>query len=73
MRKAMAFIFGAVVGGVVGAVSALLLTPYSGDELKSVIQKEVDNISIEIKEAALKKREELEKHLDELIHLEEAS
>ncbi len=68
MKKAMAFIFGAVLGGVLGGVTALLLAPYSGDELRTVIQKEVDNIQIEIKEAAQKKRTELEEQLDELIH-----
>ncbi len=68
MKKAMAFIFGAALGGVLGGITALLLAPYSGDELRTVIQKEVDNIQIEIKEAAQKKRTELEEQLDELIH-----
>ena len=73
MRKAMAFIFGAVMGGVIGAVSALLLTPYSGNELKTAIQKEVDKISVEIKDAAVKKRAELEEQLEELIKSEETA
>ncbi len=72
MKKAMAFIFGAVLGGVLGGITALLLAPYSGDELRTVIQKEVDNIQIEIKEAAQKKRAELEDQLDELIHPQES-
>ena len=72
MKKAMAFIFGAVLGGVLGGITALLLAPYSGEELRTVIQKEVDNIQIEIKEAAQKKRAELEEQLDELIHPQES-
>jgi len=72
MKKAMAFIFGAVLGGVLGGVTALLMAPYSGKELQTVIQKEVENIQIEIKEAAQKKRAELEEHLDELIHSQES-
>lgn len=68
MKKAMAFIFGAVLGGVLGGVAALLLAPYSGDELRSVIQTEVENIQVEIKEAAQNKRNELEGQLEELIH-----
>ncbi len=72
MRKAMAFIFGAVLGGVLGGITALMLAPYSGEELRTVIQKEVDNIQIEIKEAAQKKRAELEEQLDELIHPKES-
>jgi gas vesicle protein len=72
MKKAMAFIFGAVLGGVLGGITALMLAPYSGEELRTVIQKEVDNIQIEIKEAAQKKRAELEDQLDELIHPQES-
>ena len=72
MKKAMAFIFGAVLGGVLGGITALMLAPYSGEDLRTVIQKEVDNIQIEIKEAAQKKRAELEEQLDELIHPQES-
>jgi gas vesicle protein len=72
MKKAFAFIFGAVMGGIIGGVTALLLTPYSGKELQTVIKKEVENIQVEIKEAAQTKRAELEKQLDELIHLQES-
>ena len=73
MRKAMAFVFGAVMGGVIGAVTTLLLTPYSGEELKTVLQKEVDKIAIEIKEAAINKRAELEEQLEELINPQETA
>ena len=72
MKKAMAFIFGAVLGGVLGGITALMLAPYSGEDLRTVIQKEVDNLQIEIKEAAQKKRAELEEQLDELIHPQES-
>ncbi len=68
MKKAMVFVFGAVLGGILGGLTAILLAPYSGEELRTVIKKEVDNIQIEIKEAAQKKRTELEAQLDELIH-----
>ena len=67
MRKAMAFMFGAIIGGILGAVTALLLAPYSGDELRSAIQKQVDSLQVEIKEAAQQKRTELEDQLEELI------
>ena len=67
MRKAMAFVIGAVMGGVIGALSALLLTPYSGKELKTALQNEVDKISAEIKDAAIQKRAELENQLEEMI------
>ena len=73
MRKAMAFIFGAVMGGVIGALAALLLTPYSGSELKTAIQNEVDKISVDIKDAAIKKRAELEEQLEEMINSQESA
>jgi gas vesicle protein len=67
MRKAMAFTIGAIIGGVLGAVTALLLAPYSGDELRTAIQKQVDSLQMEIKEAAQQKRAELEEQLEVLI------
>ena len=72
MKKAMAFIFGAVLGGVLGGLTALLLAPYSGEEFRSVIEKSVDNIQIEIKEAAQQKRIELEELLQEFINPQES-
>ena len=72
MKKAMAFVFGAVLGGVLGGLTALLLAPYSGDELRSVIQQGVENIQIEVKEAAQQKRAELEDQLQEFITPQES-
>jgi gas vesicle protein len=72
MRKAIAFTFGAILGGILGGLTAILLAPYSGDELRSSIRKQFDQIQLEIKDAAIKKREELEQQLNELINLEEA-
>lgn len=72
MRKAMSFMFGAVLGGIIGGLTALLLAPYSGEELQTVIKKEVEKIQVEIKEAAQKKRAELEEQLDELINPQES-
>ena len=72
MKKAMAFVFGAVLGGVLGGVTALLLAPYSGEEMRSVIQKNVENIQIEIKEAAQQRRVELEEQLQGFINPQES-
>ncbi|MCK4490403.1 MAG: YtxH domain-containing protein, partial [Anaerolineales bacterium] len=63
---------GAVLGGILGGLAALLLTPYSGKELRSTIRQQVDEIQIEIKEAAQNKRAELEKQLEVLIEQKEA-
>jgi len=70
MRKAMAFTFGAVLGGILGGLTALLLAPSSGEELRSTIRTQVDQIQIEIKDAAMQKRQELEQQLDDLIKSE---
>jgi len=72
MRKAMSFTFGAILGGVLGALTALLLAPYSGEELRSAIQKSVEDIQIDVKEAALQKRAELEDQLQEFINPQES-
>ena len=67
MRKAMAFTIGALIGGVIAAVTALILAPYSGKELRDAIQKQVDSLQTEIKEAAEKRRAELEEQLEGFI------
>ena len=72
MRKAMSFVFGAVLGGILGGLTALLLAPYSGQEMRAMIGKEVENIQIEIKEAAQQKRTELEGQLQEFINPQES-
>ena len=72
MRKAMAFVFGAVLGGVLGGLTALLLAPYSGEEMRSEIKQRVENIQIEVKEAAQQKRAELEEQFQEFINPQES-
>ncbi len=44
-----AFVFGAVLGGVLGSLTALLLAPSSGEELRSNIQSQVDQIQVEMR------------------------
>jgi len=72
MKKAMAFVFGTFLGGIIGGLAALLLAPYSGEEMRSVIQQNVENIQIEIKEAAQQKRAELEGQLQDFINPQES-
>lgn len=65
MKKAINFVLGALIGGIVGATAALLYAPSSGEALRLDLQKKAQNIQIEIKEAAQQKRVDLEKQLSE--------
>ena len=64
--KIMRFLEGLVLGGLVGASLAILLAPASGDELRGRIQSEVDRVRLEVKEAAVQRRSELEEQLSAL-------
>lgn len=66
MKKTGAFLFGALMGAVIGATLVLLYTPESGENLRRQLQDRVANIQNEINQAALAKRQELEAQLEEL-------
>ncbi len=66
MRRVMSFFTGAVLGGLVGATLALLLAPYSGDDLRDEVQARFDRIKQEMENAASTRRAELEAHLESL-------
>jgi gas vesicle protein len=55
MRNFFSFLAGSIMGAAVGAAAALLLTPYSGEELREMAR-----------EAAYAKREQLEARMREL-------
>ena len=63
MKRTISFLSGAVMGGLVGAILALLLTPASGDELRAQMQERSKRIQAEVKEAAAARRSELEEQL----------
>jgi gas vesicle protein len=54
------------MGGLVGATLALLLTPASGEELRTKMQNQVNQIQAEVKSAAQSRRAELEEQLTNL-------
>ena len=66
MSKFAEFLKGLVWGGLVGSALVLLLTPYSGEELKSRITGFTQNVRTEVQQAGLAKREELEAQLKQL-------
>jgi gas vesicle protein len=63
MSRFVNFIFGAVLGGLVGSALALLLTPASGESLRNQMRETVVEVQEEVRQAALTRRAELEKQL----------
>ena len=57
--RTITFMAGALCGGTVGAVAALLLAPMAGQELRERVRVEVDHLVGEARQAAVGKRAEL--------------
>jgi gas vesicle protein len=66
MKRMMNFLVGAALGGLVGATLAILLAPYSGDELRNQMQTRVDQVRQDMEKAANTRRAELETQLQSL-------
>jgi gas vesicle protein len=66
MRRTFSFIIGVVLGGLTGAVLALLFAPESGEELRIKIQDRAQNFAADIRQAASTKRIELQNRLETL-------
>jgi gas vesicle protein len=63
MRRLFSFLAGVVIGGLVGAVLALLLTPVSGKNIQAQLRERVEYIQLEVQKAATEQRAELERQL----------
>jgi gas vesicle protein len=66
MRKLASFSIGAVLGGMVGGVLALIFAPKSGVELRSLIKNRINILSDDVQQAVQTKRIELQNRLDNL-------
>ena len=66
MRKFLSFLTGAVMGALVGATVALLLAPFSGEELRGQLQQRLATLRDELTEAASSRKIELEKQLSKM-------
>ena len=66
MSKSSSWLFGAMLGGLLGTSLARLYAPYSGEELKSKIRDYIQNVRYEVEQAGVEKRVELETQLEEL-------
>jgi len=63
MKRAINFLLGFSMGSLVAATAVLLLTPSSGDELRSQLQERIQAIQQEMQTAAAQRRAELEEQL----------
>jgi gas vesicle protein len=66
MNKFINFVAGATLGALVGASVAILFAPVSGEELQAQIKAQVEQIQLEVKNAATERRAELEEQLSTL-------
>jgi gas vesicle protein len=57
--RTISFLAGALCGGVVGGVAALLLAPMAGQELRARVMVEIDHLVGEARQAAVDKRADL--------------
>ena len=68
MRWLGNFLLGALIGGVVGAVSILLLAPTSGAQTRERLSSYAHNVEEQVRQAAVTRRQELQIELDSLRH-----
>jgi hypothetical protein len=66
MRSFFNFVAGAVMGALVGATTAILLAPSSGETLRGELRDRTSKFTGELKAAAETQRAELEAQLDRL-------
>jgi gas vesicle protein len=64
MRKVFSFMAGALCGAVVGGVAALLLTPASGEDLRTQAEAHWQNARNEAQMAMDERRRELENQFE---------
>lgn len=66
MRSTGNFLTGLLVGALVGATVALLLTPTSGGGMREQLKGYVDNVKREVDQAVSNRRSELEQQLSRM-------
>jgi gas vesicle protein len=66
MNRIFSFLFGLVFGAVVGASIAILLAPYSGQDLQKELRSRAQTIRDDVQRAASERRAELEAQLAHL-------
>lgn len=68
MKCFPSFLIGAVAGAIIGAIAALLLTPFSGEELRSRIGQEAEAEREKIQVGYEKARHQVQEHIETMQH-----
>jgi gas vesicle protein len=66
MRRFTSFLAGTICGALVGAVTALLLTPSSGEELQDRARERIHSLQDDVREAYASRVAQLETELAQL-------
>lgn len=66
MRKFMSFIFGILLGGLVGVTLSLLFAPESGANVRAQIRERAEAFTSEIRQAVNTKRIELQDRFENM-------
>ncbi len=66
MQKALNMVLGIVLGGLVGSALVLLLTPVSGNELRTDVKEFTRQVKSDVEQAANARRADLERELADL-------
>jgi gas vesicle protein len=63
MRRMVNFVYGAMLGGLIGVTVGLLLAPSTGEEVRNQMKERAQQVQLEVKNAAAARRAELEQQL----------
>lgn len=64
MNRTMKFVFGAIIGGILGSAIILLYAPASGEESRQAIIDKINRYTERMQSAVQEKREELKQELE---------
>ncbi|HHE40923.1 MAG TPA: YtxH domain-containing protein [Candidatus Cloacimonetes bacterium] len=64
MNRTLKFVFGAILGGILGSAIVLLYAPASGEESRLAIREKFSKYTEQLQTAVQEKREELKRELE---------